>query len=115
MKDTSREAAGRWPQGRRGLGRLLLGAALGLTLAASGHRAHAQEWVDAEVRKIEKEAGRVSLKHAEIKSLDMPAMTMTFRVRDKGMLDGLAVGDRVRVQVAREGGQFVVTALRRAA
>jgi Cu/Ag efflux protein CusF len=40
---------------------------------------------------------------------------MVFRVRDKAMLEGLTVGDRVRVQVVREAGQFLVTALRRAA
>jgi Cu/Ag efflux protein CusF len=89
--------------------------ALALALAALGTPAFAQEWVDAEVRRIDKEGARLTLKHAEIKSMDMPAMTMVFRVRDKAMLDGLNVGDRVRIQVVREAGQFLVTALRRAA
>ena len=114
MKDASRKGLGRSMQ-RRQAGPFLLAAVLGLSLATSSRRAHAQEWVEAEVRKVEKDTGRLSLKHAEIKSLDMPAMTMTFRLRDKAMLDGLSVGDRVRVQVAREGGQFVVVALRRGA
>ena len=114
MNDRVCGTAPRPRQGRRQSARLLLGAALALALAAAGQRAFAQEWVDAEVRKVEKEAGRLSLKHGEIKSMDMPAMTMTFRVRDKAMLDTLAVGDRVRVQVVREGGQFVIVALRRA-
>lgn len=89
--------------------------ALMLVLAARGTPAFAQEWVDAEVRRIDKDGARVTLKHSEIKSLDMPAMTMVFRVRDKAMLEGLNVGDRVRVQVVREAGQFLVTALKRAA
>lgn len=91
-----------------------MGAALALVLLVPGLPARAQEWIDAEVRRIDKEGLRLTLKHAEIKSLDMPAMTMAFRARDKAMLDGLNVGDRVRVQVLREGGQFVVVALRRA-
>lgn len=93
------------------------GAACALALASwwAASPALAQEWVEAEVRRIDKEGLRLTLKHAEIKSIDMPAMTMAFRVRDKAMLDGLNVGDRVRVQVVREGGQFVVTALRRGA
>ena len=85
-----------------------------MTLALLGSRAFAQEWIDAEVRRIDKEGARLTLKHAEIKSMDMPAMTMVFRVRDKAMLEGLSVGDRVRVQAVREAGQFVVVALRRA-
>ena len=83
-------------------------------LATLGLLARAQEWIDAEVRRIDKDGARLTLKHAEIKSLDMPAMTMVFRVRDKAMLDGLEVGQRVRVQVVREGGNFVVAALQRA-
>lgn len=90
-------------------------AGVTVLLAALAGRAQAQEWVDAEVRRIDKEGLRLTLKHGEIKSVDMPAMTMAFRVRDKALLEGLNVGDRVRVQVAREAGQFLVVALRRAA
>ena len=94
---------------------LQAGAACALALAAAWavSPALAQEWVEAEVRRIDKEGARLTLKHAEIKSIEMPAMTMAFRVRDKALLDGLNVGDRVRVQVVREAGQFVVTAMRR--
>lgn len=93
---------------RRLLAACVLGAALPLGWA------QAPEWVDAEVRKVDKEAGRLTLKHAEIKSLDMPPMTMVFRVRTPAILDGLAVGDRVRFQLVREAGQFIVTAIQRA-
>ncbi|MEN9417598.1 MAG: hypothetical protein RI988_1218 [Pseudomonadota bacterium] len=93
---------------RRVLAACVLGAALPLAWA------QAPEWIDAEVRKIDKDAGRLTLKHAEIKALDMPPMTMVFRVRTPAMLDGLAVGDRVRFQLVREAGQFVVTAIQRA-
>lgn len=91
----------------------LAAAAAALAAGVLHGPARAQEWVEAEVRRIDGEGLRLTLKHAEIKSLDMPAMTMVFRLRDKAMLQGLAVGDRVRVQVLRESGQFLVVALQR--
>lgn len=71
----------------------------------------ADAMTDAEVRKIDPAAAKVTLRHAEIKSLDMPAMTMVFQARDKRLLDGLKVGDKVRFKAAHEGGQFIVTAI----
>ncbi|MDR7334270.1 copper-binding protein [Roseateles asaccharophilus] len=71
----------------------------------------ADAMTDAEVRKVDLAAAKVTLRHAEIKSLDMPAMTMVFQARDKKLLDGLKVGDKVRFKAAHEGGQFVVTAI----
>ena len=67
-----------------------------------------------EVTKLDKVANRVTLKHGEIKNLDMPPMTMTFRVRDAKLLDGLAVGDRVRFAAERIDGQYTVVALTKA-
>jgi Cu/Ag efflux protein CusF len=67
--------------------------------------------VDAEVRKVDKAQGKVTLKHGEIKKLDMPAMTMVFKVRDPKMLDGLNVGDKVKFDADKVGGQYTVTAL----
>ncbi len=69
----------------------------------------AQTTTDAEVRKIDTAQGKLTLKHGEIKNLDMPAMTMVFRVKDAAMLDKLAVGDKLRVAVERIDGQYVVT------
>lgn len=71
----------------------------------------ADAMTDAEVRKIDAAVGKITLRHADIKSLDMPAMTMVFQARDKKLLDGLKVGDKVRFKAAHEGGQFIVTAI----
>lgn len=71
----------------------------------------ADPMTDAEVRKLDPASAKVTLRHAEIKSLDMPAMTMVFQARDKRLLDGLKVGDKVRFKAAHEGGQFIVTAI----
>jgi Cu(I)/Ag(I) efflux system protein CusF len=67
------------------------------------------EMTDGEVRKVDLEAGKLTLKHAEIKSLDMPAMTMVFAVRDRAMLDKLKTGDKVRFKVVNDGGRFTLT------
>ncbi len=67
-----------------------------------------------EVTKIDKAAGRVTLKHGEIKHLDMPPMTMVFRAANPKLLDGVAVGDRVRFAAERVNGQYTVTLLTKA-
>ncbi len=85
---------------------------------AQGHAGHgmaaaasAPPLADGEVRKIDKAAGTLTLKHGEIASLGMPPMAMVFAVKDKAWLDRLKVGDKLRFQAANEGGQYVVTAI----
>lgn len=67
------------------------------------------ELTEGVVRKIDKDNGKLTLRHAEIKNLEMPPMTMVFNVKDKAQLDPLKVGDKVRFSAAREGGKIVVT------
>ena len=63
----------------------------------------------AEVRKVDKAGKRITLKHDEIKSLDMPPMTMVFRVKDPAMLDKVKLGDKVRFAAEDVGGAITVT------
>ncbi|MBI5716324.1 MAG: copper-binding protein [Burkholderiales bacterium] len=71
----------------------------------------ATEMTDGEVRKVDAEAAKVTLKHAEIKNLDMPAMTMVFVVRDKVMLAKVKAGDKVKFRAVNEDGKLTVTEL----
>ena len=71
----------------------------------------AMPMVDGEVRKIDLGAKKITLKHGEIKNLDMPPMTMNFRVADPKLLDDVVVGDRVRFVAERVNGQFTITTL----
>ena len=71
----------------------------------------AKPMTDGEVRKIDKEQGKLTLKHGPIASLEMPAMTMVFKVADPKMLDGLKEGDKVRFAAERVGGAITVTAV----
>ena len=66
---------------------------------------------DGEVRKIDKDAGKITIKHGEIKHLEMPGMTMVFNAKDKSLLDKVQVGDKVSFMVVSEGGKMVVTAI----
>ncbi len=68
---------------------------------------------DGEVKKIDKEQGKVTLRHGPIKNLDMDQMTMVLRVQDAKMLDGLAVGDKVMFEADRINGQITITKIRR--
>jgi Cu/Ag efflux protein CusF len=87
----------------------------GLAVAALSIAAWAQAATAAgEVTKLDKAGGRITLKHGELKALDMPPMTMSFRVRDAKLLDGVAVGDRVRFTAEKLDGQYTVTALSKA-
>jgi len=66
---------------------------------------------DGEVRKIDKEQGKVTLKHGPIASLDMPGMTMVFKVADPKMLDTLKQGDKVKFLADTVNGALTVTAI----
>jgi Cu(I)/Ag(I) efflux system periplasmic protein CusF len=80
-----------------------------ILLAATTALAAAAEMTDGEVRKVDKAQARITLKHGEIKNLDMPPMTMVFRVKDARLLDKLAAGDKVRFAAEKIDGQYVVT------
>jgi Cu/Ag efflux protein CusF len=84
-------------------------AALVLALAAQAHGQAA--WTEGEVRKVDAAAGKITLKHGEIKDLDMPPMTMVFRVRDPAWLSKLKPGDKVRFTAEKLDGQYTVTGL----
>ena len=77
-------------------------------------QAQAPELVDGEVRKIDKDAGKLTLKHGPIKHMDMPGMTMVFQVKDKALLETLTVGEKIRFQLVSEQGRYVVTEIQAA-
>lgn len=81
--------------------------ALGLALALP---AMAQT-TDGEVRKIDKGTKKITLKHGEIKNLDMPGMTMVFQVKDPAFLDKVKEGDKVRFTADKVGGAYTVTSI----
>ena len=88
--------------------------ALPPTAFATSHQttsAAAPAWTEAEVRKVDKDANKITLKHQEIKNLEMPPMTMVFVARDQGMLDRVKQGDKVRFKAEKVGGTYTVTSI----
>jgi Cu/Ag efflux protein CusF len=98
---------------------LFLGA--GLPFHAGADASHMQlaqaataasaEWSAGEVKKVDKEAGKVTIKHGALPKLDMPPMIMSYRVKDNAMLDQLQPGDKIKFDVERAGEKYTVTGI----
>jgi len=74
-----------------------------------GLAAIAADPTEGEVRKVDRDAKRITLKHGPIKNLDMPPMTMVFQVKDPAMLDKVKPGDKVRFEAEKLGGVLTIT------
>jgi Cu(I)/Ag(I) efflux system protein CusF len=79
--------------------------------APAADAAAATPLTQAEVMKIDKEAGKITIKHGFIENLKMPAMTMAFKVADVAMLDQVRIGDKVAFFAEKVDGKFTVTKL----
>jgi Cu(I)/Ag(I) efflux system protein CusF len=97
---------------------IALAASAGLASAQSADHSHhvapaaaAATPTEAEVRKLDRAAGKVTLKHGAIPNLDMPPMTMVFEARDMALLNGLKTGDKVRFTADRVNGAFVLRSI----
>jgi len=64
---------------------------------------------DGQVRKVDREAKKITIRHGPLPNLDMPAMTMVFQVRDPVLLDQVKAGDKVRFQAEEVSGAYFVT------
>lgn len=98
-------------------GLLALGSGLGahaqqptMNGMQQGMPARAEEAMgEGEIRKVDKDAGKLTIKHGPLESLGMPAMTMVYRVTDPAILDQVKAGDKVRFVVEEIGGLLTVT------
>jgi Cu/Ag efflux protein CusF len=99
------------------LGLLLAGShALAQTQSTEHASHHAEaaatsDSTEAEVRKVDHSAKKITLRHGEIKNLGMPPMTMVFQVRDTTLLDKVQAGDRVRFTADKVNGAYVVLSI----
>ena len=87
--------------------------AIGVVTAAVVSPAVAQQGsATGEVRRIDAEAGKITLKHAKIDALELPAMTLVYLV-DAKLLVGIAPGDRVKFTAERRAGDYVVIEIKK--
>ena len=82
-----------------------------LMLAATAMLAQAQTTTDGEVRKVDAAQKKITLKHGEIKNLDMPPMSMVFQVSDPALLAKVKAGDKVRFTADKINGAYTVTSI----
>ena len=80
-------------------------------LLAMPSLAMAQAWTQGEVRRVDRDAKKITLRHEAIANLDMSAMTMVFQVAEPAMLDAVKPGDRVRFEAEKIPGGYRVTRL----
>ena len=71
----------------------------------------AQDMASGEVKKVDKEAGKITIKHGPLANLDMPGMTMVFRVKDASMLNQVKAGDQIKFMAEKVDGALAVTKL----
>jgi Cu(I)/Ag(I) efflux system protein CusF len=64
-----------------------------------------------EVKKVDKSAGKLTIKHGPLENLGMGAMTMVFRVQEPVTLDQVNVGDKIRFVAEAPNGELTVTKL----
>ena len=64
--------------------------------------------IEGEIRRVDKESKKITIRHGAISNLDMPPMTMVFQVSDAAMLDKVKAGDKVRFSADKVGGAYVV-------
>lgn len=104
----------------KNLTKVVFAAAIALSSASMGSFAHAQqapvtaaqtEMSDGEIKKVDKEAAKLTIKHGELKNLGMSSMTMVFKVQDPAMLDKVKQGDKVRFAADKVGGALTVTSI----
>ena len=98
---------------------LVAGIVEGMAQTAKEHQAQgatastAADMTSGEVRKIDQEAGKLTLKHGRIVNLNMPPMTMVFRVQDKSMLKDMQVGDKILFHAIDNNGVLTITEIKK--
>src|SRR5438093_6688709 len=83
-----------------------------LLVAQAAAQSTTSPMVNGEVRKVDKDAGKITLKHDAIPNLEMPRMTMVFRVKDPSMLDQVKEGDKIKFSADKINGALTVTEVR---
>ncbi|MFS8047739.1 copper-binding protein [Rhizobium sp. BR 314] len=90
----------------KNLVKIALAAALTISAAAG---AYAQEFTKGVVTKIDAKTNKVTIKHEQLKNLDMPAMTMVFRADDPAIRAKLKEGASIEFVAERVDGKLTVT------
>lgn len=80
----------------------------GIALSATATFAEEVVWTKGEVVKVDLAQSKVTVKHEEIKNLDMPSMTMVFFAPEKSVIEGLKQGDKKEFEFGDMNGRMIV-------
>ena len=83
-------------------------ALLAISFALSAHAQQSTALTEGEVRKIDMDAKKITLRHGPIANLGMPPMTMVFQVKDPAMLGTVKTGDKVKFAADKVEGAYTV-------
>lgn len=64
------------------------------------------------VTKIDKANGAVTIAHGPVASMNWPSMTMSFKAKDKAMLDNVKPGDQVEFSFVQSGKDHTITEIK---
>ena len=102
---------------KRALAAIAISAFAAFTMSApvraTSHASHVSQasLADGEIRKVDKDTKKLTIRHGPLENLGMPAMTMVFQVSDAAMLNTVSVGDKVKFSADKVGGAYTVTRL----
>jgi len=96
------------------IGKITMAAALCAVMVGGTAWAGDGEMAEGMIRKVSKDSGKLTIKHGPLKALNMPPMTMVFRVSDPSMLDAVKAGDKVRFVAKDVDGALTVTKIENA-
>jgi Cu(I)/Ag(I) efflux system protein CusF len=98
---------------------LLAAAAFAFTMTSAAFASDAKPAASAdvsvsygEIKKVDQEAGKLTIKHGELKNLTMPAMTMVFDVKDNAALSQLKTGDKISFVAGNANGELTASNIR---
>jgi Cu(I)/Ag(I) efflux system periplasmic protein CusF len=96
-----------------GLALLATSASAQMQMPMHGHGPHDDPSAlsTGEIKKVDKDTGKLTIQHGPLNNLDMPGMTMAFKVQDPAMLDQVKTGDKIQFRVERVNGTLTVTKL----
>ncbi len=66
---------------------------------------------DGEIRKVDRDTQKITIRHGPINNLNMPPMTMVFQVKDPALLDRAKTGDKIKFTAEQSGGAYIVTSI----
>ena len=96
--------------------RMILAAALAVCLISltslTTFAAGEGPMVDGTVTEV-RPGGELTIKHGPLPNLDMPAMTMVFKLNDPAMGKGVKKGDKIKMHVEDVGGKLTIMHLKK--